>query len=160
MAPTPLMNKGTGSLARKWKKIRKRCSSFSNGTPDGAQNGGADYADGGPPSGPASIAGGVQRSRSINEPSRDGRHETSRRRPSRDGGVGHDGTSSSDVLNVTIANPNDISFATQHRSSAETLTNFRTKLAQWNSELKSKRTKSTVAVNESHATVSAGFSSE
>ena len=30
MPPTPLMAKGTGSLARKWRKIRKRCSSFSS----------------------------------------------------------------------------------------------------------------------------------
>ena len=30
MAPTPLMAKSTGSLARKWRKIRKRCSSFSS----------------------------------------------------------------------------------------------------------------------------------
>ena len=30
MPPTPLMSKGTGSLARKWRKIRKRCSSFSS----------------------------------------------------------------------------------------------------------------------------------
>ena len=30
MPPTPLMAKSTGSLARKWRKIRKRCSSFSS----------------------------------------------------------------------------------------------------------------------------------
>ena len=30
MPPTPLMAKGTGTLARKWRKIRKRCSSFSS----------------------------------------------------------------------------------------------------------------------------------
>ena len=30
MPPTPLMTKSTGSLARKWRKIRKRCSSFSS----------------------------------------------------------------------------------------------------------------------------------
>ena len=31
MPPTPLMTKGTGTLARKWRKIKKRCSSFSSG---------------------------------------------------------------------------------------------------------------------------------
>ena len=30
MPPTPLIAKGTGSLARKWRNIRKRCSSFSS----------------------------------------------------------------------------------------------------------------------------------
>ena len=38
MAPTPLMTKGTGSLARKWKKIRKRCSSFSSNGDNNASN--------------------------------------------------------------------------------------------------------------------------
>ena len=31
MAPTPLLAKGNGTLARKWRKIKKRCSSFSSG---------------------------------------------------------------------------------------------------------------------------------
>lgn len=31
MAPTPLLSKGNGTLARKWRKIKKRCSSFSSG---------------------------------------------------------------------------------------------------------------------------------
>jgi len=31
MPPTPLITKGTGTLARKWRKIKKRCSSFSSG---------------------------------------------------------------------------------------------------------------------------------
>ena len=30
MAPTPLLSKGNGTLARKWRKIKKRCSSFSS----------------------------------------------------------------------------------------------------------------------------------
>jgi hypothetical protein len=29
--PTPLLAKGNGTLARKWRKIKKRCSSFSSG---------------------------------------------------------------------------------------------------------------------------------
>ncbi len=31
MAPTPLLTKGNGTLARKWRKIKKRCASFSSG---------------------------------------------------------------------------------------------------------------------------------
>ncbi len=31
MAPTPLSTKGGGTLARKWRKIKKRCASFSSG---------------------------------------------------------------------------------------------------------------------------------
>ena len=31
MAPTPLSTKGSGTLARKWRKLKKRCSSFSSG---------------------------------------------------------------------------------------------------------------------------------
>ena len=32
MAPTPLLSKGsTSSLARRWRKLKKRCSSFSSG---------------------------------------------------------------------------------------------------------------------------------
>ena len=31
MAPGPLLTKGNGTLARKWRKIKKRCSSFSSG---------------------------------------------------------------------------------------------------------------------------------
>jgi hypothetical protein len=38
MPPTPLITKGTGTLARKWRKIKKRCSSFSSG--DAVQRGG------------------------------------------------------------------------------------------------------------------------
>lgn len=45
MPPTPLITKGTGTLARKWRKIKKRCSSFSSG--DGISRSPFDRVDGG-----------------------------------------------------------------------------------------------------------------
>lgn len=42
MPPTPLITKGTGTLARKWRKIKKRCSSFSSG--DSVQRNGQSQA--------------------------------------------------------------------------------------------------------------------
>ncbi len=39
MAPTPLSTKGGGTLARKWRKLKKRCSSFSSSDAIGGSGG-------------------------------------------------------------------------------------------------------------------------
>jgi len=45
MPPTPLLTKGSGTLARKWKKIKKRCSSFSSGDGISRSSTGQERAD-------------------------------------------------------------------------------------------------------------------
>ncbi|XP_059081642.1 uncharacterized protein LOC131879359 [Tigriopus californicus] len=109
MPPAP-MTKGTGSLARKWRKIKKRCSSFSSGD----------------------VLNGLTRSKSMTERDALGSEDMNHHQTSHldsddeeedfDEGIGE--------LNITVAT------TTLDEASLSKFRNIRDKLHQWNFDRK------------------------